>query len=189
MQPRARSPWRRTIVAGFLLALIAAQPVLAESDETATRTYAALPPRVMVPGGSSGFRLPFEPGLDVRVSQGWMTKGSHKGATSRYAYDFALPMNTPVLAAAPGVVAFTRTGNTICGGKKKTRFANVVTIYHADGSATQYGHLSTVGVEVGQVVEAGQEVGRSGKTGNTSCERGPTPRVRTSSSPTRTIRT
>ena len=99
-----------------------------------------------------------------------MTKGSHKGPTSRFAYDFALPMNTPVLAAAPGVVSFTRTGNTICGGEKKTRFANVVTINHADGSATQYGHLTTVGVEVGQVVEAGQEIGRSGKTGNTSCD-------------------
>lgn len=166
----AHSAQGRSILLAIVFLLLTAAPVLAEDADSGKGTFAALPPRVMLPGGPSGFSLPFQPGVDVRVSQGWMTKGSHKGPTSRYAYDFALPMNTPVLAAAPGVVSFTRTGNTICGGKKKTRFANVVTINHADGSATQYGHLTTVEVEVGQVVEAGQEVGRSGKTGNTSCD-------------------
>ena len=170
MPTRRRSPQGRSILLAVLLLLTAAAPALAEDSDVDNGSFTPLPPRVMVPGDTSGFRLPFAPGVDVRVSQGWMTKGSHKGPTSRFAYDFALPMNTPVLAAAPGVVSFTRTGNTICGGEKKTRFANVVTINHADGSATQYGHLTTVGVEVGQVVEAGQVIGRSGKTGNTSCD-------------------
>lgn len=167
--PRRSTKGPSTLLAVLLL-LASAVPTLAQDANSDKGSFTPLPPRVMLPGGTSGFRLPFGPGVDVRVSQGWMTKGSHKGPTSRYAYDFAVPMNTPVLAAAPGIVAFTRTGNTLCGGEKKTRFANVVTINHADGSATQYGHLTTVGVEVGQVVEAGQVIGRSGKTGNTGCE-------------------
>ncbi|HEX2625842.1 MAG TPA: peptidoglycan DD-metalloendopeptidase family protein [Candidatus Limnocylindrales bacterium] len=120
-------------------------------------------------GAPSGYRLPFLPGRAVAVRQGWHTGYSHKGQ-ARYAYDFALPMRTPVVAAASGVVAFTRTGNKQCGGIEARNFANLVTIYHADGSATTYGHLSTVSVRVGDVVRAGQVIGRSGDTGFTNCQ-------------------
>ncbi len=35
-----------------------------------------------------------------------------------------------------------------------------------DGTFTQYGHLSSVSVSVGQQVAAGQQIGLSGATGN-----------------------
>jgi murein DD-endopeptidase MepM/ murein hydrolase activator NlpD len=35
-----------------------------------------------------------------------------------------------------------------------------------DGTYTQYGHLSSIGVSVGQAVEPGQQIGLSGATGN-----------------------
>ena len=119
-------------------------------------------------GETSGYRLPFKPDRPVSIEQGWNTTYSHN-KKSAYAYDFGLYMWEPVVASASGVVAFTRTGNTKCGGEEMRRFANLVTINHPDGSATQYGHLSTVSVRVGDVVKAGEVIGRSGKTGYTSC--------------------
>lgn len=37
-----------------------------------------------------------------------------------------------------------------------------------DGTYTQYGHLSSLGVSVGQHVTPGQQIGLSGSTGNTT---------------------
>ena len=126
-------------------------------------------PRHQRAGDTPGFRLPFAVGLDVRVSQGWRTSYTHN-KKSKFAYDFALKEGTPVLAAAGGVVAFARDGMKRCGGKKLRPYANYVTIYHPDGSATHYGHLAKVKVKVGDVVQAGQVIGRSGKTGFTGCQ-------------------
>src|SRR4029453_5376613 len=72
-------------------------------------------PRQMVPGEDSGYRLPFESDRKIHIGQGWNTEYSHSGL-SEYAYDFGLPDGTPVVAAASGVVAFTHTGETTCGG-------------------------------------------------------------------------
>jgi murein DD-endopeptidase MepM/ murein hydrolase activator NlpD len=40
-----------------------------------------------------------------------------------------------------------------------------VVVDHGWGLMTLYGHLSTIGVKVGDAVERGQELGRSGDTG------------------------
>ncbi|HET8785481.1 MAG TPA: M23 family metallopeptidase, partial [Candidatus Limnocylindrales bacterium] len=56
-----------------------------------------------------------------------------------------------------------------CGGREMVNAVNFVTIDHADGTATLYGHLSRVDVGVGDVVQAGQPIGRSGRTGFTNC--------------------
>jgi murein DD-endopeptidase MepM/ murein hydrolase activator NlpD len=37
-----------------------------------------------------------------------------------------------------------------------------------DGTYTMYGHLSSIGVSVGQSVTPGQQIGLSGATGNTT---------------------
>jgi len=125
-------------------------------------------PRLMEPGASTGFRLPFQPGQDVTIDQGWNTYFSHNGKAA-FAYDFGVFVGTPVVAAAPGVVSFVHDGETACGGPELRLHANLVIIDHPDGSATQYGHLSTVDVEVGDVVLAGQEIGLSGMTGYSQC--------------------
>jgi murein DD-endopeptidase MepM/ murein hydrolase activator NlpD len=125
-------------------------------------------PREQLPGQTPGFRLPFGSGLEVRIDQGWNTPYSHNGKAA-YAYDFGLYIGTPVLAAADGVVTYVHDGETACGGPELLRKANYVTINHPDGSATQYGHLSTVGVKVGDVVTAGQEIAKSGDTGYSHC--------------------
>jgi murein DD-endopeptidase MepM/ murein hydrolase activator NlpD len=45
-------------------------------------------------------------------------------------------------------------------------YGNQVVIKMNDGTYTQYGHLSSVGVSVGQQVTPGQQIGLSGATGN-----------------------
>ena len=163
MPGRARRSLRRMSFIVLLPALLAATPVQAAGPQAADS------PRQVERGAVSGFRLPFLPGRAVAVRQGWNTRYSHRGQ-ARFAYDFALPMRTPVVAAASGTVAFTRTGNRKCGGPEMRDFANLVTIDHADGSATTYGHLSTVSVREGDVVRAGQVIGRSGDSGFTNCQ-------------------
>jgi hypothetical protein len=80
-----------------------------------------------------------------------------------------MDLGTDVYAAAAGLVAFTHDGETACGGKELLKKANYVTIYHADGSASLYAHLSAVEVKVGDIVAAGQVIGKSGNTGYTNC--------------------
>ncbi|MCW5253410.1 MULTISPECIES: M23 family metallopeptidase [unclassified Streptomyces] len=45
-------------------------------------------------------------------------------------------------------------------------YGNQVVIRMHDGTYTQYGHLLSIGVSVGQSVEAGQQIGLAGDTGN-----------------------
>jgi len=115
------------------------------------------------------FLLPFDPGIEVHVTQGWNTTYTHHGI-SAYAYDFGLAEGTTIRAAASGIVSYVHAGETACGGVEELDHANLVTIDHPDGSATLYGHLSAVAVHVGEKVAAGQPIALSGKTGFTGCE-------------------
>lgn len=67
--------------------------------------------------------------------------------------DIAVPQGTAVEAAAPGVVAWAKTGS---------QYGNYVMIIHADGLATLYAHLSRIDVQQDEYVERGQVIGLSG---------------------------
>ena len=172
VRPRFPRAW---ILATLALALAAPGTVFAGgpgSDTGVTSRIARhgpIPvPREQHHGDTAGFRLPFAFGVDVLVGQVWNTTFSHNGKAA-YAYDFAVPLRTPVLAAADGVVAYVHDGEIGCGGPDMLMKANLVDIDHPDGSATQYAHLSSVRVKVGDVVVAGQEIGKSGDTGYSQC--------------------
>jgi murein DD-endopeptidase MepM/ murein hydrolase activator NlpD len=62
----------------------------------------------------------------------------------------------PVRATATGKV-------TIAG--RQGGYGNMVEISHGNGLATRFGHLSSIGVKVGQVVRIGEIVGNIGSTG------------------------
>ncbi len=80
--------------------------------------------------------------------------------------DLAVPLGTPVFAAADGVVVFARpmadTGGLLVG------YGNYVVIQHDAGLKTLYGHLLTIGVKEGEMVHRGQLVGLVGSTGNST---------------------
>lgn len=98
---------------------------------------------------------------------------THTGVDSRAAIDFAVPVNSPVVAARDGQVidvtdTFTRGGQDPVLLDK----ANVITVMHADGSmAESYVHLAphSAHVEVGEHVTAGQLITYS----NTGYSSGP----------------
>lgn len=69
----------------------------------------------------------------------------------------AVPLKTPVLAAADGVVAYAGSGVPGLGG--------VVILKHGDRFTTVYGHASKLLVQRGQSVKRGQTIAESGDTG------------------------
>lgn len=75
----------------------------------------------------------------------------HKGI------DIAVPMGTPVGAAAAGKVVFAGRN----GG-----YGNMVLIEHADGRRTLYGHNQKLLVKAGDMVQAGQTIAAAGSTGH-----------------------
>jgi murein DD-endopeptidase MepM/ murein hydrolase activator NlpD len=75
--------------------------------------------------------------------------------------DIAVPLGTPVRAAAAGTVIYAGW----LGG-----YGNLVVVDHGGGLSTAYAHNSSFASSVGQAVAAGQVVSYSGSTGNS---RGP----------------
>lgn len=69
----------------------------------------------------------------------------------------AVPLNTPVLAAADGTVAYVGTGVPGLGG--------VVIVRHGGSLTSVYGHASQLLVQRGQAVKRGQKIALSGDSG------------------------
>ncbi len=67
--------------------------------------------------------------------------------------DVPVAYGTPVESAAPGYVAWTRTGKM---------YGNYVMVIHSNGIATLYAHLSKISVAQDQFVARGSEIGLSG---------------------------
>jgi murein DD-endopeptidase MepM/ murein hydrolase activator NlpD len=78
--------------------------------------------------------------------------------------DFAVPVGTVVKAAHSGVVV--KAGPN--GGGDGPAYGNAIVVKHANGTYTQYAHLSKVNVRIGETVKTGETIARSGNTGNSS---------------------
>ncbi|MDR0664946.1 MAG: M23 family metallopeptidase [Helicobacteraceae bacterium] len=72
--------------------------------------------------------------------------------------DLRARMGTPVYAAADGVTELTRQNQTV-------GYGNLITLAHAFGFKTLYGHLDRVLVQQGAFVKKGQLIAYSGNTG------------------------
>lgn len=70
--------------------------------------------------------------------------------------DLAAPTGTPIRSAAPGIVAWTRTGRS---------YGNYAMVIHEGGFATLYAHMSAFGASAGEYVNRGQTIGYIGSTG------------------------
>ena len=80
--------------------------------------------------------------------------------------DLAVPLGTPVFAAADGAVVLARPMTDASGAL--VGYGNYVVIQHTAGLKTLYGHLLAIGVKEGDVVKRGQLVGLVGSTGNST---------------------
>ncbi|MEW2283335.1 M23 family metallopeptidase [Streptomyces sp. NPDC047841] len=86
-----------------------------------------------------------------QASSSLWSSGAHTGI------DFHAAGGTAVHAVGSGTVVSAGWGGA---------YGNQVVIRMADGMYTQYGHLSSIGVVVGQKVVPGQQIGLSGATGH-----------------------
>lgn len=92
------------------------------------------------------------------ISGGRKTQGLH----GYNAVDYAIPVGSPLMAAADGEVVIAKTTGWNGG------YAEYIVISHYNGSQTVYGHLSAVYVTPGQKVTKGQLIGLTGNTGNST---------------------
>ncbi len=89
--------------------------------------------------------------------------GPYKGSV-----DFAVPLATPVLAAADGIVLRVRDNSSAYGQEKSFGPAvNYITLEHANGELSEYLHLAkgSALVKVGDSVKATQQIAETGLSG------------------------
>lgn len=99
--------------------------------------------------------------LQGRVTSGFGKRDAPlRGASTNHGgIDIAVPIGTPVVAPADGVVEFAGTRGR--GGK-------TVIIRHADGRTTGFAHLDSIDVKAGDRVTQGMAFAASGNTGNST---------------------
>ncbi|KIZ14649.1 M23 family metallopeptidase [Streptomyces natalensis] len=97
------------------------------------------------------------PVADSYVSTGYKASSSLWSSGSHTGIDFHAATGTSVHAVGAGTVVEAGWGGA---------YGNNIVIKMHDGTYTQYGHLSSIGVSVGQSVTPGQQIGLSGATGN-----------------------
>ncbi len=115
------------------------------------------------------YRLPYASAESFLVSQAYPDQETHVDPSSRHAIDFMMPIGTGVYAARAGIVIevandFFQSGTdqSVDGPR-----ANVVRVYHDDGTMSLYAHLNWNSIRVvpGQRVERGEVLAASGNTG------------------------
>jgi murein DD-endopeptidase MepM/ murein hydrolase activator NlpD len=113
------------------------------------------------------YKLPVPKDLLQRIDR--TSSPAHMGQL-RNAIDFIVTEQTPVLAAADGVVTFVN-DNSNNGGPNPVywNLSNFIVITHSYGEYSRYDHLSynSSTVKVGQHVIAGEEIAKVGMTGYT----------------------
>ena len=88
----------------------------------------------------------------------------------RNAIDFIVPDNSPVLAAANGIVTYVKDDSSIGGATPiYWNFTNFIVIMHSNEEYSRYDHLAPQSskVKVGQAVSEGEEIAKVGVTGYT----------------------
>jgi len=114
-------------------------------------------PAPAAPAPASTYIMP----LEGRVTSGFGSRRAPlRGASTDHGgIDIAVPIGTPVVAPADGVVEF---------AGPRGRGGNTVLIRHADGRVTGYAHLDTINVRAGDRVSQGTAFAASGNTGNST---------------------
>ena len=86
----------------------------------------------------------------------YIYKGKDVDQQVHQGFDLAVTANVPIVASQKGIVVHAADLGI---------YGNCVVIDHGMGIQSLYGHLSSIGVKVGDTVAKGQQIGRSGMTG------------------------
>lgn len=157
---RGRAPSAAERAAAFTLDIddivTGGEPAIAETQKptapapTARRVLPATAAVAAPAALTSGFAWPLDGAVVNRFGRG----GS---GVRNDGIKIAAPVDTPVTAAADGVVAYVGEGVAALGG--------LVIIKHGEGWTSVYGHASKLLVQRGQAVKRGQRIALSGATG------------------------
>lgn len=104
----------------------------------------------------NAFHLPV---AGSHVTTGYKSGGALWSSGSHSGVDFQAASGSSVVAVGAGTVVEAGWGGA---------YGNNIVLRMQDGTYTQYGHLSSIGVSVGQSVTSGQQIGLSGSTGNST---------------------
>ncbi|NML52073.1 M23 family metallopeptidase [Streptomyces sp. R302] len=148
-------------VAGTAAAAVAAQ---AETQaKAAAHVKAAVKKAAAKPVAAKKAKGWVKPVTSYALSASF-NQGGAMWAHKHSGQDFAVPTGTPVKAAGAGTVV--KAGPN--GGGDGPAYGNAIVVKHANGTYSQYAHLSKIKVHIGQKVAAGQRIALSGNTGNSS---------------------
>ncbi len=120
---------------------------------------------------TSDYILPYPVGTAFQIVQGNCSSPNSNAWNSHqspgpwmYAYDFLLPIGTPIVAVLGGIVHWAHDAYPEGGSGN-----NSIVIEHFDGTYAGYGHLTFGGalVEIGEQVAQGERIGTSGSSGDT----------------------
>ncbi|MEU0300396.1 M23 family metallopeptidase [Streptomyces sp. NPDC006175] len=104
----------------------------------------------------NAFHLPV---AGSHVTTGYKSGGALWSSGSHSGVDFQAASGSSVVAVGAGTVVEAGWGGA---------YGNNIVLRMKDGTYTQYGHLSSIGVSVGQSVGSGEQIGLSGSTGNST---------------------
>ncbi len=137
------SAFRRKVGAGAAALLAAAGMAVAGAAPASANSY---------------YELPYPAGESYLVTQGPEGTYSHVGPYNEYAWDFGLPLNYEVSAAAAGTIVISDWSPYWQNGIE-------VIIRHSNGQCTHYAHLNAALYNTGDWVPQGRVIGHSGTTG------------------------
>ncbi|MFF5726859.1 M23 family metallopeptidase [[Kitasatospora] papulosa] len=104
----------------------------------------------------NAFHLPVS---GSHVTTGYQSGGALWSSGTHSGVDFQAASGSSVVAVGAGTVVEAGWGGA---------YGNNIVLKMKDGTYTQYGHLSSIGVSVGQSVGSGEQIGLSGSTGNST---------------------
>ncbi|MDF6018347.1 M23 family metallopeptidase [Streptomyces sp. JH34] len=104
----------------------------------------------------NAFHLPV---AGSHVTTGYQSGGALWSSGTHSGVDFQAASGSTVVAVGAGTVVEAGWGGA---------YGNNIVLKMKDGTYTQYGHLSSIGVSVGQSVGSGERIGVSGSTGNST---------------------
>ncbi|MCW2871736.1 peptidoglycan DD-metalloendopeptidase family protein [Actinacidiphila oryziradicis] len=135
------------------------RPATKAAPKAAPKSTKAATKHVTKVATKSATREYVAPVVHYSLSTGYGVAGSLWASGYHTGQDFAVPTGTSVRAIAAGTVVTAGWGGA---------YGYQVVVRHSDGMYSQYAHLSSLTVRVGQSVTAGRQLGRSGSTGNTT---------------------
>lgn len=98
-----------------------------------------------------------------RITQHFGEVSRLYGGKPHNGMDIGVPVGTPIIAAADGVVM--AADNNDVSALRKYQYGKYVLIKHSNNLATLYAHLSRYTVSAGQTVKRGEIIGYAGSTG------------------------